>query len=162
MMQRRSFLGAILAGLSAPAIASASSLMPLARIHGVLPLLVGDGKWDDGPALQAFVDGRPFRMASGAARLSLGPDGSDPSELSGHFSTAGPVVCNNRSHRVIRASTIEALPGLGTRELIRFRPDCFMTVTDCAFYGNGATHSCIVVEAPSAGWQTMFPGPVRC
>lgn len=69
MMQRRSFLGAVLAGLVAPAIARTDSLMKLAPLRGMV--LWGDGVHDDTKSIQALVGGLPVFRPDGTRVLQL-------------------------------------------------------------------------------------------
>lgn len=69
-MNRRGFMGSILALGLAPAIVRASSLMPvIARIPDSL-ILYGDGIHDDTKAMQAFLDGQRVLNADGTVRGS--------------------------------------------------------------------------------------------
>lgn len=68
-MNRRSFIGSILALGLAPAIVRASSLMPvIARIPDSL-ILYGDGIHDDTKAMQAFMDGMKVIRPDGSAAM---------------------------------------------------------------------------------------------
>lgn len=67
-MNRRGFLGAILAAAAAPMVVRAGVLMPVKTLD--VPLVLwGDGIHDDSAALQALLDGKKVRDVSGAVRL---------------------------------------------------------------------------------------------
>lgn len=74
-MQRRGFLGAMLAAAVAPAAVRAGVLMPVKKVWvpsqeiaaPTGPIIWGDGIHDDTAALQAFVDGRPVMHPDGRA-----------------------------------------------------------------------------------------------
>jgi hypothetical protein len=66
-MNRRSFLGAILAAGVAPAFAGSGVLMPVRKLWTPpLPILWGDGMHSDVEALNAFMDGRDVDNRSNA------------------------------------------------------------------------------------------------
>jgi hypothetical protein len=67
-LNRRGFLGALLAASAAPAFVKAESLMKLY----VPPLVLwGDGIHDDTKALQAFFDGRAVKVMDTGQALTL-------------------------------------------------------------------------------------------
>lgn len=63
-LQRRSFLGAMLAAAAAPAIIRASSLMPVS-VRRDWFTLYGDGVTDDTAAIQALLSGGLVQTAAG-------------------------------------------------------------------------------------------------
>lgn len=78
-MNRRGFLGLMLAAAAAPAFVKADSLMKIVAPRQDLILaadytLWGDGIHDDSAAFQALIDGKPVSYLG--QELKRGPDGS--------------------------------------------------------------------------------------
>ena len=71
-MNRRGFLGAMLAAAASPAIVRASSLMP---IYTPPLVLWGDGIHDDTAALQALMDGKKVKRLFPGVAEAVGVSG---------------------------------------------------------------------------------------
>lgn len=63
-MRRRFFLGGVLALSVAPVAAKVALATDFFAPTSSLPIIKGDGLWDDAPGLQALLDGEPFEVAS--------------------------------------------------------------------------------------------------
>lgn len=62
MITRRGFLQGMIA---APAVVLTSGALMPVKAWRELPVFKGDGVWDDQPALQAAIDGKPFEAMGG-------------------------------------------------------------------------------------------------
>jgi hypothetical protein len=92
-MNRRGFLGGILAAGMAPMVVSAGVLMPVRSIIVPLPIMWGDGIHDDSAAFQALIDGRPVERRDGIATeidQSAGP--AILLAAAGHYSVANLII----------------------------------------------------------------------
>ncbi len=131
MMQRRSFLGAMLAGLVAPAIVRTDSLMRPAPLRGMV--LWGDGIHDDTVALNDFVRGRPVLRPDGS-RLLQQPGGR-LYVPAGTYAISSSLVVTNETEMVgseLKASPDMDVPMIYVPEGVRGA-----RITDCNIVGNG-------------------------
>lgn len=104
-MNRRGFLGAILAASMAPAIARSGVLMPIYVPKPDLLRLWGDGMHDDTLALQAIFDGKPV---FGAEPFS---EGGSVYLSGGIYRISSTILIGAGAHTVI-GSTFIAAPEL--------------------------------------------------
>ncbi len=124
MIERRAFLGGILAALTAPAIVRSDSLMKLTpkRIF----TLYGDGLEDDTVALQALMDGREVVTPYGA-----------PASLSGGLFLISNTLVFRRDRMCVSGLTLEASDNF-LREAPMLRVEGHRNVFDRLYLdGNG-------------------------
>ena len=115
-MNRRGFLGAILATAAAPAIIKASALMPIYVPRPEILTLWGDGIHDDAAALQAFVSGGVVnymgKHIAGDGRVCMFPSGTF---AIGSSIKAEPnqVLIGGDSHLVSRNDSVALIASAG-------------------------------------------------
>src|SRR5690242_8948130 len=122
-ISRRTFFG------GAIALAAASAL-PLSAFAEPVPLICGDGVHDDTAGLQALLDGKPFRVASGAPNVV-------------YRNTGGDVYITGGTYRITEA--------LFVRDRTAFITDCTLFLDRSAdWLPNGANSGAINFKLPVA------------
>lgn len=117
-MNRRGFLGAMLAACAAPAFVKAEILMPVRKIivPEALFWLRGDGITDDSAALHAMIRGESVILPDGSIHRGHGGAGGDVFIPPGNYAMGAPLHLPQRA--ILRGSNLIALPSLSEGAMV--------------------------------------------
>lgn len=112
---------------------TALAVTGLPALASDIPTIYGDGIRDDWAGLQAFVDGKPFRIEGEVIRASGGV------MTGGHMRISKALAFRGPNTTRIRGVKIEALPGFVGIGVVELYPNVGSHQIDgCTLIGNGS------------------------